>query len=123
MSSPEADLSLIKELIQALPIELLKDLRKTVHTLIKEREAEREDSASQVYHQPGRHLVDSQTLDGITYQLEKIKCGKPTCRCSGGEDLHGPYWYLYRWNGRKVVSQYIGKSLPKPLAEHNDEDD
>jgi hypothetical protein len=40
----------------------------------------------------------------VTYRLEPVKCGKPTCtRCP-----HGPYWYAYwRENGR-LRSRYLG---------------
>lgn len=42
-------------------------------------------------------------------QLKKISCGKPSCtKCP-----HGPYWYRVYWAGKKVRSEYIGKSLKK----------
>lgn len=61
----------------------------------------------------GREVVEQRRMGRVTYQLELVRCGKPTCRCavSGGR-AHGPYWYLYRWNGQKVVSEYVGKVLP-----------
>ena len=59
---------------------------------------------------PGREIVSSHRTGRVTYQLEKVKCGKEGCKCADGE-LHGPYWYAYRWNGKKVVSEYIGKTL------------
>ena len=42
---------------------------------------------------------------GGSYVLQKVKCGKSSCRCAkpGGE-LHGPYWYLYR---KKVMMQIL----------------
>jgi hypothetical protein len=52
-------------------------------------------------------------------ELERVKCGKKGCKkCAGGE-LHGPYWYLYRpkANGPGRTSEYVGKVLPKMLAE------
>ena len=55
-------------------------------------------------------------------RLERVKCGKKGCKkCASGE-LHGPYWYLYRpkQNGKGRTSEYVGKSLPKPLAEEFD---
>lgn len=46
---------------------------------------------------------------GITYQLERVKCGKPRCN-----KWHGPYWYAYYWSAARArtVSKYIGKKLP-----------
>jgi hypothetical protein len=44
-----------------------------------------------------------------TYELEKVKCGKPACKSCP----HGPYWYAYRTTkGGRVVKRYIGKELP-----------
>jgi hypothetical protein len=55
-------------------------------------------------------------------ELERVKCGKKGCKkCASGE-LHGPYWYLYRpkENGPGRTSEYVGKMLPKTLAEEFD---
>jgi hypothetical protein len=55
-------------------------------------------------------------------ELERVKCGKKGCRkCASGE-LHGPYWYLYRPKENRPgrTSQYVGKVLPKTLAEEFD---
>lgn len=64
----------------------------------------------EIIAKPGREIVSSHKTGRVTYQLEKIKCGKKGCKCASGA-LHGPYWYAYRWNGKKVVSEYIGKTL------------
>jgi hypothetical protein len=55
-------------------------------------------------------------------ELERVKCGKKGCKkCASGE-LHGPYWYLYRPKENRPgrTSQYVGKVLPKTLAEEFD---
>jgi len=52
---------------------------------------------------------------GGSYVLQKVRCGKPTCRCAriGGE-LHGPYWYLFTKKDGKTTSKYVGKNrLPE----------
>jgi hypothetical protein len=48
-----------------------------------------------------------------SYVLQRVLCGKPTCRCArvGGE-LHGPYWYHYWKMDRKTKSKYVGKNRP-----------
>ena len=48
---------------------------------------------------------------GGSYVLQKVKCGKPSCRCAkpGGE-LHGPYWYLFTKKDGKTKSKYVGKN-------------
>jgi hypothetical protein len=50
---------------------------------------------------------------GGSYVLQKVKCGKPSCRCArpGGE-LHGPYWYLFTKKDGKTRSKYVGKNRP-----------
>lgn len=45
----------------------------------------------------------------VTYQLERVKCGKDNCkRCSRGPG-HGPYWYAYWTERNKTRTLYIGK--------------
>lgn len=45
---------------------------------------------------------------GVTYRSETVRCGKPNCRTCP----HGPYWYAYYREGKKLRSRYIGKQLP-----------
>lgn len=40
-----------------------------------------------------------------TIRSEFTKCGKPNC-----DKLHGPYFYAYWKDGKKVKKRYIGKS-------------
>ncbi len=37
---------------------------------------------------------------------ELVKCGKKSCKCNKG-NLHGPYFYLYRYEGGKLKRSYI----------------
>jgi hypothetical protein len=49
---------------------------------------------------------------GGTYRLEMVSCGKARCRkCADGPG-HGPYWYRYYRRDGRVVSKYVGKTLP-----------
>jgi len=69
-----------------------------------------------------RAAVREKPRDRRYLRLERVKCGKKTCKkCASGE-LHGPYWYLYRpkSNGPGRTSEYIGKALPGTLAEEFD---
>lgn len=50
-------------------------------------------------------------IEGITYYSEHRKCGRPGCKCAGG-DLHGPYWYARDANGDIT---YIGKTLSEDI--------
>lgn len=47
----------------------------------------------------------------VTYQLERVQCGKAKCR-----KWHGPYWYAYWTAGGRTRSLYIGKKL-RPAAD------
>lgn len=46
--------------------------------------------------------------DGVTYRLERVRCGKPGCKSCP----HGPYWYAYYRDGGRLRSRYIGRELP-----------
>ena len=35
-----------------------------------------------------------------------------------GEKQFGPYWYAYWYNGTKMVTYYIGKTLPPELEKY-----
>ena len=57
-------------------------------------------------------IAEQDDQQGGTYRLELVSCGKPNCtRCAEGP-AHGPYWYRYYRRGGKVVSKYVGKTLP-----------
>ena len=80
-------------------------------TMARQQKLERRRSATRKKAQNKRYL-----------ELERVNCGKKSCKkCAGGE-LHGPYWYLYRpkENGPGRTSEYIGKLLPQALAEEFD---
>src|SRR5688500_34237 len=38
------------------------------------------------------------------------RCGKANCRCARGQ-LHGPYYYRFKWHSGRVIKKYI------PLAQ------
>jgi hypothetical protein len=50
-----------------------------------------------------------QAAGAVTYRLEKVKCGKPGCKSCP----HGPYWYAYYREGKRLRSHYIGPELEK----------
>ncbi len=61
-------------------------------------------------------IAEQDDQQGGTYRLELVSCGKPNCtRCAEGP-AHGPYWYRYYRRGGKVVSKYVGKTLPAAYA-------
>lgn len=45
---------------------------------------------------------------GVTYRLETVRCGKAGCASCP----HGPYWYAYFREGKRLRSRYIGRDLP-----------
>jgi DNA-directed RNA polymerase specialized sigma24 family protein len=47
------------------------------------------------------------------YYQQVVHCGKKTCRkCRDGIG-HGPYWYAYRYENGRIITTYIGKTLPE----------
>jgi hypothetical protein len=51
---------------------------------------------------------DDHILDGVTYRLESVRCGKDSCSSCP----HGPYWYAYYREEGRLRSRYIGRDLP-----------
>jgi len=52
----------------------------------------------------------------ITSQLHYRKCGKPNCRtCRTGRG-HSPYWYACWYDGSRLRSSYLGKTLAQASA-------
>ena len=41
-----------------------------------------------------------------TVCLQRVRCGKPACRCARGE-LHGPYAYLFWREGGRLRKRYV----------------
>ena len=100
----------IKHALRRLSLGQLRKLDEWLHEFIRNaEEAERAQKSSS-----RKQAVVEQTVDGRTYRLESIRCGKEKCKCARGK-LHGPYWYSYTRVKDKVTSQYIGKDLPKDV--------
>lgn len=76
-----------------------------------------------LFQKAGREVIERRVERGVSYQLERVKCGKKKCKCARGE-LHGPYWYAYWREGKRVKSKYIGKELRpiQPQATDPDSD-
>ncbi|MGI9055070.1 MAG: DUF6788 family protein, partial [Pyrinomonadaceae bacterium] len=53
-------------------------------------------------------IVEEIDINGKTYRLQFVRCGKETCKCATG-GLHGPYWYAYWFENGKTKSKYLGK--------------
>ena len=47
----------------------------------------------------------------VSYRLESVRCGKPNCKACP----HGPYWYAYFREGKRLRSRYIGRELPEDV--------
>ena len=74
-------------------------------------EIERLEAQEQAGKKGAEVLEVEPARGGGSYVLQKVKCGKPSCRCSRpGGDLHGPYWYLFTKKDGKTRSKYVGKN-------------
>lgn len=52
----------------------------------------------------------------VTYRQEYIRCGKANCKkCRANGTGHGPYWYAYWREGKRIRKEYIGKKNPKQV--------
>ena len=97
----------MSEDLQALSTEELEGLVDRARRILAERK---------LTEKGGRlRVVDSFREGDTRYLLEYTKCGKASsgkCRkCREGE-FHGPYWYSYSWDGKKMTSKYHGKRRP-----------
>lgn len=59
-----------------------------------------------LFEKKGREVVERKAAGSVSYQLEKVACGKGCKGCP-----HGPYWYAYYRRNGKVASKYIGKEF------------
>jgi hypothetical protein len=63
-----------------------------------------------------RFIVETRSSKGLTYELERVCCGKPKCRkCSGGRPSHGPYWYAYWKEKGRTRKRYVGREFREVL--------
>lgn len=65
-----------------------------------------------------REVVETLEQGRVTYRLERVRCGKGSCKCRA-ESRHGPYWYAYQTKNGRLVSHYVGKSLPGEVTATN----
>jgi Family of unknown function (DUF6788) len=84
-------------------LELVK-LDEVIHRLLDSRMV----TEAEIRECSDREVVERKQVGRITYQLERVRCGKPTCKCLKG-NLHGPYWYGYWLEGGRTKSMYVGK--------------
>ena len=97
----------VVRVIERLPLPELRALDAWIH----DRVAELVEQASL----PDREALEEVRQGAITYRRERVRCGKPTCKCAAGA-LHGPYWYAYSRKNGRAVSKYIGKTRPRKHA-------
>jgi hypothetical protein len=64
-------------------------------------------------HTQGDDLGEGEAEGAVTYRLESVRCGKAGCKSCP----HGPYWYAYYREGKKLRSRYIGRDLPQGVRE------
>ena len=84
-------------------LELVK-LDEAIHRLLESRMV----AEAEIRERPDREVVERQMVGHLTYQLERVRCGKSNCKCVKGA-LHGPYWYAYWSENGKTKSMYVGK--------------
>lgn len=101
MSHLPEDIHLQSQILD-LTLKQQKALYRWLESVIADQEAEYEIPAM-----IGREVVEQRRIGKVTYQREKVRCGNERCKSCP----HGPYWYAYSWNGKRVVSKYVGKEL------------
>lgn len=94
----------IQEQAEQLKLTELKELEAHIQKLISAAEAAQD---REIVVKKGHKIASHHHGQGKTYRWERVKCGKPNCKCARGE-LHGPYLYAYWFEGGRTRSQYIG---------------
>ena len=93
-------------------LEALRDQRAGIDAEIEQLEAQIE--AQERAEKKGAEVLEVEPArGGGSYVLQRVKCGKPSCRCARPDgEMHGPYWYLYWKKDGKTKSKYVGKNKP-----------
>ena len=93
-------------------LEALQEQRAGIDRAIEQLEAQ--IGAQERAEKKGAEVLEVEPArGGGSYVLQKVRCGKPTCRCArAGGELHGPYWYLFTKRDGKTKSKYVGKNKP-----------
>lgn len=104
----------LQQLFLTMDVKELESLLDWLRDVIEQRHSE--SALQQIPLPKGRQVIDTLQTSKTVYRLEGIKCGKKKCKCNDGK-LHGPYWYAYNWDGKKLKSIYIGKTLDVEQAE------
>jgi Family of unknown function (DUF6788) len=55
-----------------------------------------------------RETLHKTPLPGVVLP-QRVRCGRPNCRCARGE-LHGPYFYRFWREGGRQRRQYVRRS-------------
>lgn len=108
---PQINRMQLQQIILNLSLEKQRSLYQWLGNAIAEAEKQALIN-SELPLKPGREVIEQQHIGQEVYQLEKIRCGKPNCKCADG-DLHGPYWYGYQRHEGKVRSWYVGKTFKR----------
>jgi len=104
MTALHKKLERAKRAAEGLGFEQLRTLDDYLHTLLAGLENE------PIPTKRGAEVLEERRAGGMTYRLQRVKCGKPSCKCAAGLG-HGPYWYGYWREGGRLRSKYIGKIL------------
>lgn len=106
----QASLAKLRQLLGNLTLEQAKQLQGELEAMI--HKLEQQQTSASIPPRHDREVVQVQHLHDRLYQLERVRCGKPTCKCMGkNAQLHGPYWYAYWRENGKLKSRYVRKKL------------
>jgi hypothetical protein len=99
----------LRELKRSLKVPTPEQLRKLDLWLSELIKSGRKESGSA---KGQRGAEKERRAGGLTYCLERGRCGKENYKCAGGE-LYGPYCYAYWSEGGRTRSKYVGKEIPR----------
>jgi hypothetical protein len=94
----------LQQAVKKLSPQQLQALQALLDQLI--RQASPGQTSSGLFAVPLRGTMNVKR--SLTYRREYVKCGKNGCSCAKGKG-HGPYWYAYWREGKKLKKKYLGK--------------
>lgn len=103
----------IRRIVSRLDYSQLTELRQIIDDLLTEI-----DQPPDPPERTNREVVERKAIGSITYQFERVYCGKENCHCCP----HGPYWYAYYRVSGRVISKYIGKKFKSYVTHPSDKE-
>lgn len=104
---------LTRKQIEAASAEELEQIKARLEEELERRRKVHETRAPRP--RSGREVIGGARSPSGYHQLEKVRCGKASCKGCAEGPSHGPYLYLYYREGGRMRSEYANNK-PEHVA-------